>query len=304
MNTKIKWSIVIILSAFLGWYFLIKQSDYIISFKAKTATGTISQGVQEWAFNQNKAGKEVVTILEKKGYENLKLEFSKGNHKVEYNWEINPINDSTSEVSIGIKELGHSFYNRLTAPFIATPFKKDQINKITDFKNGLEQHLKAFKVKVEGEGSSKSDFVAYIKLTSIMSEKAQTMIGNDGYITGYLQKNNIKIIGHPYVEVLNWDRDKETLEFNYCFPVPKTAIQTPDTRVKFKTIPAIKGLKATYYGNFRTSDRAWFAIIDYAKRNNIEIENKVLENFLANPFNGGNELEWETKIIIPFASKQ
>ena len=303
MNTKIKWSIVIILSTFLGWYFLLKQSDYIISFKAKTATGTISQGVQEWASNQKKVGIEQVTILEKKGYEQLKLEFSKGDRKVEYNWEINPINDSTTEVSIGIKELGHSLYNRLTAPFVETPFKKEQIARVTDFKNGLEQHLKAFKVKVEGEGSSKSDYVAYIKLTSIMSEKAQTMISNDGYITGYLQKNNIKIIGKPYVEVTNWDREKETLDFNYCFPISKQAIQVPDTKVKFKTIPSIKGLKATYYGNFRTSDRAWFAIIDYAKRNQINLENRVLENFLANPFNGGNELEWETKIIIPFASK-
>lgn len=303
MNAKIKWSIVIILSALLGWYFLIKQSDYIISFKAKTATGTISQGVQEWAFNQNRVGKETVAILEKKEYEQLKIEFSKGDRKVEYNWEINAINDSTSEVSIGIKELGHSFYNRLTAPFIETPFKKEQIARVTDFKNGLEQHLKAFKVKVEGEGSSKSDYVAYIKLTSIMSEKAQTMISNDGYITGYLQKNNIKIIGKPYVEVTNWNRDKETLEFNYCFPVSKQAIQVPDAKVKFKAIPSIKGLKATYYGNFRTSDRAWFALIDYAKRNQINLENRVLENFLANPFNGGNELEWETKIIIPFASK-
>lgn len=51
---------------FLGLVFLIKQSDYIISFKAKTATGTISQGIQEWASNQNKAGKESATVLEKK----------------------------------------------------------------------------------------------------------------------------------------------------------------------------------------------------------------------------------------------
>jgi effector-binding domain-containing protein len=303
MNTKIKWSIITILIVFLGWYFLIKQSDYIISFKAKAATGTISQGMQEWASNQNKAGKESVTVLDKKGYESLQLELLRGNNKIEYNCEITSINDSVSQVNVGIKEIGHSFYNRITAPFIDTPFKKEQIAKVTDFKNGLEQHLKAFKVKIEGEGTSKSEFVAYITLTSIMSEKAQKMIGNDPNITIYLQKNNIKIIGHPYVEITNWDRDKETLTFNYCFPVSKNTVQIADPNVKYKTIPALKGLKATYYGNFRTSDRAWFALLDYAKRNNIQLENKVLENFLANPFNGGNELEWETKIIIPFASK-
>lgn len=303
MNRKIKWSIIVISIALLGWYFLLKQSDYIISFKATTATGTISQGIQEWASNQYKVGGEVATVLEKKGYEYLKIELSKGTHKVIYDWEIIPLNDSVSEVNVGINELGHSLYNRLTVPFIDTSFKKEQIAKVTDFKNGLEQHLKAFKVKIEGEGSSKAEFVAFIKLTSIMSEKAQTMIGNDADITGYLQSNNIKIIGHPYVEVVNWDKEKEIVEFNYCFPVSKNVTQVPDSKVKFKMIPALKGLKAIYYGNFRTSDRAWFAILDYAKRNNIQLENKVLENFLANPFNGGNELEWQTKIIIPFASK-
>ena len=38
-------------------------------------------------------------------------------------------------------------------------------------------------------------------------------------------------------------------------------------------------------------------------KENIALESKVVENFLANPFNGGNELEWETKIVIPFAKK-
>ena len=131
------------------------------------------------------------------------------------------------------------------------------------------------------------------------------MIEFDADIVGYLERKKIKIIGfRPYLEVVNWDKDKETVSFNYCFPIPKNTKYIPDAKVKFKTIPAVKGLKATYFGNYRTSDRAWFAILDYAKRNNIDLKNNVLEHFLANPFNGGNELEWETKIIIPFASKQ
>jgi hypothetical protein len=35
------------------------------------------------------------------------------------------------------------------------------------------------------------------------------------------------------------------------------------------------------------------------KRYDIKLTNKPLEHFLANPFNG-DELTWETKIIIPF----
>jgi effector-binding domain-containing protein len=129
------------------------------------------------------------------------------------------------------------------------------------------------------------------------------MIANDALITGFLFENQIKIIGRPYLEIVKWDLDKETIDFNYCFPVQKPTNNIVNDVVKFKTLPVVKGLKATYYGNFRTSDRAWFALMDYAKKHNLKLENKVLEHFLSNPFNGGEELQWETKIIIPFASK-
>ena len=134
-----------------------------------------------------------------------------------------------------------------------------------------------------------------------MQEKAQKMIREDGVITGYLGQNTIPIIGKPYVEILKWDQKTEQLEFNYCFPIAKNTVYVENPVVKFKSIPALKGITATYYGNFRTSDRAWFAILDYAKRNKIELNAKPLEHFLDNPFNGGNELEWKTEIIIPFA---
>jgi effector-binding domain-containing protein len=133
-----------------------------------------------------------------------------------------------------------------------------------------------------------------------MQEKAQTMIGGDGIITGYLESNHIKIKGRPYIEIENWDLDKETLVYNYCFPIDKNSKIVANAKVKFKTITAQKGLKATYYGNFRTSDRAWFTILDYAKKHDIKLKNTPLEHFLDNPFNGGNELEWKTEIIIPY----
>ena len=303
MNTKIKWSIVAVLIAFLGWYFLIKQSDYTITFKANAATGTIFQGIQEWVVTQSKTNNETYNIVEKRNFDFIKQELKKGTTQMIYSWNMKPVNDSTTQVTVDISDLNNSWHNKLTAPFINTPFKQEQIKKIKDFKAGLEEHLKGFKVKIDGEGATKETFVAYISLKSVLQEKAQTMIANDATITGYLHTNNIKIIGRPYVEITSWDKDKETVEFNYCFPIPKDAKFVANPNVKFKTIPSVKGLKATYYGNFRTSDRAWFALLDYANRNGLELENKVLENFLANPFNGGNELEWETKIIIPFASK-
>ena len=305
MNSKKKIIIVVSIgiSLLLGWYLFIKKSDYCITFKAKTATGTIFQCIQEWSTVQQKSKKENYTILEKRNFDFIKQEMKSDKANLEYTWEMKPENDSITKVIVGIKDLNNSVYNRLTAPFFNTNFKKEQILKITDLRSGLEKHLETFKIKIIGEGKSEENFVAYISLKSVLQEKAQIMIGNDEIITGYLQQNNIKIIGKPYVEVLNWDLDKETLDYNYCFPIDKSTPYIKNQSVKFKSIPAIKGLKATYFGNFRTSDRAWFALLDYAKKHNYKLENTPLEHFLDNPFNGGNELEWKTEIIIPFAKK-
>ena len=300
----IRKKIIIVLSVLfslsLVWYLFIKESDYCISFKVNTATGTVFQGIQEWSAIQHQKHNENYTILEKRNFDFIKHEMKKGNTQFEYTWDIKSINDSVTKVSVGIKELNHGLYNKLTAPFFDTSFKKEQIKKITDFKKGLSEHIKNFKVKIEGEGTSEETFVAYISLKSVLQEKAQNMIMSDAGITGFLFDNKIKIIGRPYVEIINWNLESETIDFNYCFPIDKDTKVIANETVKFKTLPALKGLKATYYGNFRTSDRAWFTLLDYAKKNNIKLQKKVLEHFLANPFNGGDELKWETQIIIPF----
>ncbi len=293
----------IVFCLFLTWYFFVKESDYSISFKVNTATGTVFQGVQEWSSAQAKKNNENYNVVEKRNFDFIKLNMDKGKSQLQYSWDITSINDSMTKVNVSIKDLNHSLYNKLTVPFCNTDFKKEQIKKIKDFKDALNDYLQVLKVKIEGEGESKETFVAYISLKSVLQEKAQTMIIRDADITGFLFTNKIKITGKPYVEITNWDLDKETIDFNYCFPVEKNNKIIEDKLVKFKTLPAVKGLKATYYGNFRTSDRAWFALLDYAKRHDYKLNNKPLENFLDNPFNGGDELKWETKIIIPFDQK-
>ena len=300
-NKKLLSGAVLLFSIFLIWYLFIKESDYIINFKAKAATRTIYQGIQDWAKIQSKKYNENYIIKEKQNFNFIKQELISKEDTFTYAWKITSINDSVSQVSVAINEKNASIYNRITAPFYNTKFKQDQIQKIKDFKEGLNRHIATYKVKIDGVGTSDETFVAYINLKSVAQEKAQTMIMNDGKITGFLHKNAIKIIGKPYLEVLSWDENKETLNFNYCFPIEKNTKIIQDSLVKFKTIDAKKGLTATYFGNYRTSDRAWFSLIDYAKKHKYKLDKKPLEHFFANPFNGGNELEWKTKIIIPFS---
>lgn len=297
---KISIGFGVLLTISIIWYLGFKESDYTINFKVKAATGTVFQGIEEWAAIQEKNNNGTYVVLEKSNYDHICHDFHYKNELMRYKWEMHSINDSITQVVVSVKDSNHSFYNKLTAPFIDTDFKVTQINKIKNFKEGLENHIKNFKVKIVGDGKSQEDFVAYITLKSVMQEKAQKMIRDDNVITGYLQQNGIAITGKPYVEILKWNQKTEQLEFNYCFPISNNTQYIENQLVKFKKIPAVNGIMATYYGNFRTSDRAWFAILDYAKRNEIALNTKPLEHFLANPFNGGEELSWETKIIIPY----
>ena len=301
---KIILAFSLVFSLLAAWYFFIKESDYCITFKVKTASGTVYQGIQEWSADQLKEKNENFSLVEKRNFNFIKQEMKSGKTQMEYTWEMKTVNDSVTKVIVGIKDINNSFYNRLTVPFFNTDFKKEQISKITDFKKGLDKFLENFKVKINGEGKSEETFVAYINLRSVIQEKAQTMLNKDEIITGYLHTNSIKITGKPYLEIQNWNIDKEMLDFNYCFPIDKSTKYITNPFVKFKTIPAQKGLKATYYGNYRTSDRAWFALLDYAKSHDYKLDNKPLEHFMDNPFYGGNELKWKTEIIIPFSEKK
>lgn len=291
--------VVVLVLPFLIWYFGFKKSDYTIHFKTKAATGTVYSGVLDWFETYKKTDTLTYKVVNHTLYNSLEVELTKSGSTFLYTYDIEPINDSVSDVTVSISEKGKGFYNKLTAPFFPTTFKNKQVELITNFRDGLKDHLSKLKVKLSGKKSSEPVFVAYINLNSIQEEKAQTMIMNDHFITTYLATHKIKISGTPYLEVLNWDKETKKLNFNYCFPIDKNTKYIPDAKVKFKNIEIVKGLGATYYGNYRTSDRAWYSVLDYAEKNSIKVQNKVLEHFFANPFNGGNELDWKTEIFIP-----
>jgi hypothetical protein len=65
-------------------------------------------------------------------------------------------------------------------------------------------------------------------------------------------------------------------------------------------IPAVRGYKQ-HILEIQDLRQGLVCIVGLCERYDIKLTNKPLEHFLANPFNGGgDELTWETKIIIPF----
>jgi len=299
MKNKVLSLFFFIFVALILWYLFLKKYDYQINFVANTSPGTIYQGVIDYNESLANTNSQTFQIKSKIPYQTIEEEHVIDGITYEYLWKIQGTSDCTSSVKVFIKEHGNSVFNRLSAPFITTDFKKKQLERLVEFKKELKKHLEEFNVEVDGEAMSDEAFVAYIPLESTMQQKGQTMIMNNSKVTLFLTENGIEIKDKPFLEITHWDQDREKLNYNFCFPIDKNDSLPEHDVIKYKKLSAKKCLKATYHGNYRTSDRAWFALYDHAKRNQIPVHLTPTEHFFNNPHFGGNELEWKAEVFLP-----
>ncbi|WP_396591507.1 GyrI-like domain-containing protein [Allomuricauda sp. R78024] len=294
MKRKISLVIVSILIAFLGWYLFVKPNDYLITFKANTFPGAINQTIKSW----DKRMQSNVS-LEQDGLLNIKQQLKFNDTIVQYDWEIIPITDSTSKIKVRVKDLNNSFMNKLMIPFTSTVIEKRSKKNLVNFNQVLNNHVKNFKVSVVGEDELKSTFCAYLTVKGLQSEKAFGMMRDHPFLSGFVKQNNLKLNGSPFTEITKWNVQNDSIEYNFCYPIIKSDTLPVNNEIKYKDFEGTKALKAIYNGNYITSDRAWYKLLDYAQKNNIEVVKTPVEIFYDNPSIGGNELEWKAEIFMP-----
>ena len=277
---------------------MLKPYDYLVSFKAKTFPGAINQSIKLWNVSLKGAHIEKTdNLLE------LKQIVPYNDSTFQYHYKIVPINDSTSQVKVYVTDLDHSFNNRITYPFFDTDFEKRVKNSLVGFSDNLNEHISRFKVKIEGESEIRESYCAYVSIECDQVEKALGMMQNYSNLTKDLLAEQIELDGRPFISVTNWDTKNDRIQYDFCYPVKNVDSSYTHANISFKKIKRKKALKAIYNGNYITSDRAWYALLDYANKNNIEVENKPFEVFQNNPNMGGNELEWTTEVYMPIIEK-
>jgi len=289
--------ISIILALVVGvilWYLFLKPQDYQVNFKAKAIPGTIFETVKAW----NKSFDSIVPV-DYISPSHFKQTIFVNDSVHVYEWEINPVHDSLSEVQVNIKDQDHSLNNRLAVPFSDTDFEKSSRKLLLDFNDFLNEHIKGFNVSIEGEEETFSSFCACIQLKTSPEDKAKGMMANYNFLNAILLEKKINLNGPPFVEVLDWDLENNSLSYNFCNPIIRSERLPDHPDIEYKRIFSKNAIKAIYHGNYITSDRAWYVIMDYAKKKNIPIEKKPIEIFYNNPNMGGNELEWTTEVFMP-----
>lgn len=280
------------------WYFLLKDYNYRVSFTTDQAPGIVYAHLTEWN-NGEKPDNKVVTTLNKSPFHQIEQNIKVGDSLFKINWNVERSGENETTVTAKVKDENNSFSQNLQAIYTKNDFVKRSIKIVTDFRQGLTENAENYKISDVEEAVKPAQNCAFIKLECTPQDKATTMVKNIHVVMNYLKDNKIQLIGSPFLEVTEWDIENEKIVFDFCFPIRAKQTYPPTDAVNFKKSKEQKSLKTTFNGNYRISDRAWFALIDYAEQNNIKIDKLPTEFYLNDPHAGGNSLEWVAEVYMP-----
>lgn len=287
----------IILVGFL-WYFLIKPQDYRIRVNVKSFPTEINTSLKAWTASLDSAS---IEQLEDVKHLRQTLTFSDSTHI--YRWNIAMLDDSTSIVQIDVRDEDHSFANKLLIPFMDTDFEKRSRKTVTSFIENLIEQRKEFKIIILGEETPENKFCACVEHKTSQAKKAMAMMESYPFLSSVIVGNGLKLNGVPFIETKEWDIKNDSITFNFCYPIFKQDTLPEIKTVIYKEFVGRKSLKALYNGNYISSDKAWYALLDYAEKNNVKVHPLPTEFFFTNPNFGGNALYWKAEIYMPLKVK-
>ncbi len=293
---KILGIVLLMILGVLIWLVFLKPSDFVAVLEAKSVPGTINHTLKTWSRSMENSD-----IRQDTDQNHLRQELRSNDSLYVFDWKLTKENDSLTRIEVGVSLESANPLMRIRNLFSDTDFKRRSRNTILDFNEKLKEHLASFRVRIDGQASLDPTYCAYVTIENGQLEKALGMMQNYSLLTDVLLENKIELNGMPFVEVTHWDQEKELLKYNFCYPIVKKDSLPSDGLVSFKQFEGGQYLKATYNGNYISSDRAWYALLDYAEQKGIEIEGKPVEIFFNNPNMGGDELKWRADIYMPLS---
>jgi len=294
MRKKLIGGFFILFIGGLLWYLFLKPYDYQVTFRAKATSGIINQSIKLWADKI-----ESSKFIGQKDWEHFTHQLKFNDSAYTYEWSIKALSDSISQIKVHVTDINHSLANRIAVPFSKTDFEKRTIETVKDLQSVLNEHIERFKVSIIGLEEIVPKYCAYIPFEGKQTEKALQMMRTYSFLSSFMTTNHFELDGPPFIEIVNWKKQQDSIAFNFCYPITKPDSLPEIENIFFKKIQGRKAIKAVYNGNYITSDRAWYALLKYAKINNIAVEETPIEIFHNNPNMGGDELSWKAEIFMP-----
>ena len=297
---KVVIGILVILVGVAVWFLMVKEHDHVITFNANASQSSVYNHVKDAKFIDTTSIQDNAIITDKVLFESFKQEVLVDNQKVILDWKFKAIADTITKVNVGIITTENTIKHRLQALFKKSPLVKTVKDELILFRWQFGKYTNMFKVTIDGESEMPAMEIMTTNAKVKRDKKATAMMKANSYLYPKLAENGITQDGLPFVNIKNWNTEEDTITFDFGIPIaPKDTLPDTIPNIVFGNIKSQKALKATFYGNYAISDEAWFALLDYAKRKNIKLDNKPFEVFHNNPMAGGNQLEWKAEIFVP-----
>ncbi|MBL7844483.1 MAG: GyrI-like domain-containing protein [Cyclobacteriaceae bacterium] len=295
---RIVWGLLSVLVFFLVYYLFVKPFEYDVKFKSNTLPGDLIETIRIW----NKS-LDTGRIVEVDSFFTLLQTVDIENRKYSLVWNFKTSNDSATFVTVQVSESGKSLLNKLLIPITDQPIERDIGKLVQEFYDVLKIHLKITKVKIVGEITLDSTFCLCSSVETTQTDKAYGMMRDFPLLTSFIQEFNLTPSGVPVIRIRDWSHSRGTLKYDFCFPIVRKGTLPVYDLFFYTYVGGMKVLKAEYYGNYITSDRAWYELINYANKNGYDVAGFPLEYFHNNPNLGINESEWKADIYLPVLSQ-
>lgn len=286
--------VVICLAGLLIYYLGFHPYEYAIRFEASTTPGDIIESVRLWDRSMDNS-----TILEVDSFDHMKVQINYKGSNYEYCWNFKYKNDSSTQVQILISEPNRKLLNKLLVPFTETAMELHARELGKTFYDLIKSHLIKTKVKILGESTLDSVFCMCKRFETSQVAKANAMMKDYPLFIDFVDAYHLKLKGSPLIKIIEWSHQKGRIKFDFCFPLDRAVPPPPSDMFQFKTFLPQNALKAEYHGNYITSDRAWYALTDFANRNGYKITSPPTELFYDNPNLGLNEEKWKAEVYLP-----
>lgn len=292
MRKKIVWATGLLLCFGILWYFFLKSYDYSISFQVSTVPGTAYQKVLNWdgEFTESKRTASFKEMFEEKTIAGIPIELK---------WEFISQSDTTTLVRANIKTLDNNLKERWLLLFGKTELQSEIEEEVRALKESLEGNLEMYSVSVQGEAMSPESFCVCIPLDNNVTGKASDMMRTINILAAYIKENQLEMPAKPRIHVTEWNLRTNGIKYDFCFPVSSTSELPEHLEIFSKSIPSQRALKAIFNGHYGISHLAWYSLLNYAERRDIDVTYSPLEVFNVNPELGGDSRYWEAEIYLP-----
>lgn len=145
--------------------------------------------------------------------------------------------------------------------------------------------------------NQQSQIAAAIKITAVSMEQIAE-VTTEGYtkLMGYVAEQGKQIAGAPYLAYMNGNEDFSKFDIELGIPVSEAV----PVQGEFYMSQSYKGkaITTTYKGAYKDIEVAYVALMDYAKKNAMEMTGVYYDYYISNPADTP-ENELLTQVVFP-----